>query len=301
MLTAEAQVRALAEFAMARRGLRRFGVMFPQIAYGEELAFAFWDEVVRRGGAITAAESYEPDRTTFGPLVKSMVGKANLDDRADYREQVQELLKTEKDPYRRRRALERLRERLPPITDFDAVFIPDFARNVALVAPALAVEDVVSATCDKQEIERVRKATGRADLEPVQLFGATGWDDPDLVAKAGRYVQCSVFVDGFFAGSERPETRKFVDAFVAQFGRVPSILEASAYDAALLVRAAAERGAETRDDVRRALEQMKLPGATGDLAFDERREVAKPLFFLTVDGEEIRELRPEELAPPGAG
>jgi ABC-type branched-subunit amino acid transport system substrate-binding protein len=108
-------------------------------------------------------------------------------------------------------------------------------------------------------------------------------------------------VDGFFAGSERPETRKFVDAFQVRYGRIPSILEASAFDAAALVRTASERGAETRDEVRRVLGALQHPGATGNIAFDERREVVKPLFFLTVDGDGIRELRPEELAPPGAG
>jgi ABC-type branched-subunit amino acid transport system substrate-binding protein len=301
MLTAEAQSDALVDFAMTRRGHRRFAVMFPSIGYGEELAQAFWDEVERRGGQITAAESYEPDRTTFGPLVRSMVGKANLEDRADYREQVQEITKAEKDPYRRRKAIERLRAELPPMTDFDAVFIPDFARNVALIAPALAVEDVVSATCDAGEVERVRRATGRAELMPVQLLGANGWDDPEIVDKAGRYVQCSVFVDGFFAGSERPETRKFVDDFQARYGSLPSILEASAYDAAMLVRTTSDRGAATRDEVRSVLQGLQLPGATGNISFDERREVVKPLFFLTVDGAGIRELRPEELAPPGAG
>ncbi|HET7754481.1 MAG TPA: penicillin-binding protein activator [Anaeromyxobacteraceae bacterium] len=301
MLTAEAQAKALVEFAMGRRGHKRFAVMFPNVSYGQELAQAFWDDVEQRGGQITGAESYEPDRTTFSPLVKSLVGKANLDDRADYRELAQEIVKNEKDPYRRRKALEKLRERLPPVTDFDAVFIPDFARNVALIAPALAVEDVVSATCDAAEVERVRKATGRADLAPVQLLGANGWDDPDLVDRAGRYVQCSVFVDGFFAGSERPETKRFVDTFQARYGRVPSILEASAYDAAALIRTTSERGAASRDEVRRILQGIQLPGATGNISFDERREVVKPLFFLTVDGDGIRELRPEELAPPGAG
>ena len=33
------------------------------------------------------------------------------------------------------------REKLDPITDFDAIFIPDGAQNVKLIAPALAVED----------------------------------------------------------------------------------------------------------------------------------------------------------------
>jgi hypothetical protein len=43
------------------------------------------------------------------------------------------------------------------------------------------------------------------------------------------------------------------------------------------------------------------PGATGDLAFDARREVEKPLFFLTVDKGAVRELSPAELAASGSG
>jgi hypothetical protein len=233
--------------------------------------------------------------------VKDLVGKLHLEERSDWNDAVKELTEREKDPYRRRRALEKLRDGLPPITDFDAIFIPDFARNVALVAPALAVEDVFTATCDQRELERVRKATGREDLQPVQLLGANGWDDPSLVEKAGRYVQCAVFVDGFFAGSARPETRRFVDAFSARHGRPPSILEASAHDAALAIQRVA-RGASNRDAVRAGLQALRgFPGATGDLSFDDRREVVKPLFFLTVDQDGIRELRPEELAAPGAG
>jgi hypothetical protein len=301
MLTARAQAEALAELAMGRRGLERFALLFPTNAYGQELAHAFWDEVEARDGEVRGAEPYEPDRTTFAPLVKSLVGKLHLEEREDWTAAVKELSEREKDPYRRRRALEKLRDGLPPIVDFDAVFIPDFARNVALVAPALAVEDVFTATCDPKELERVRRATGRPDLRPVQLLGSNGWDDPALVEKAGRYVQCAIFVDGFYAGSSRPETRGFVDAFTARHGRPPSILEASAHDAAAVIRHVASR-APNRDALRAGLQALRsFPGATGSLSFDERREVVKPLFFLTVDAGGIRELRPEELAAPGAG
>jgi ABC-type branched-subunit amino acid transport system substrate-binding protein len=302
MLTAQAQARALAELAMGRRGMRRFALMWPANAYGQELAHAFWSEVEARGGEIRGAEPYEPDRTTFGPLVKSMTGKLHLDERPDYVAAAKEITDKEKDPYRRRRALEKLRDSLPPITDFDAVFVPDFARNVALVAPALAVEDVVTATCDPRELERVRKTTGREDLKPVQLLGSNGWDDPSLVEKAGRYVQCSVFVDGFFPGSDRPETRRFVDAFHARYGRPPAILEASAHDAAAALRQVIAASPASRDAVRAGLSGLRsFAGATGTFSFDERREVVKPLFFLTVDGAGIRELRPQELAAPAAG
>ncbi len=302
MLTAEAQARALAELTMDRRGLRRFALLWPQIPYGQELAQAFWDQVDARGGEMRAAESYEHDRTTFAPLVKGMVGKLWLDERQDYLEQVRALAAEEKDPFRRRKALEKLKDRLPPIVDFDAVFIPDFAKNVALVAPALAVEDVVTQTCDPREVERIRKVTGRPDLRPVQLLGANGWDDPALVERAGRYVECAIFVDGFFAASERPATKAFTAAFQQQYGHPPSILEASAFDAAGLIRRAVEGGAADREALRDALAAVKAyPGATGDLAFDARREVEKPLFFLTVDKGAVRELSPAELAASGSG
>jgi ABC-type branched-subunit amino acid transport system substrate-binding protein len=301
MLTAAAQAKALADLA-GRRGIRRFALLWPQIAYGQELAQAFWEDVDAQGGEVRAAESYEHDRTTFAPIVKSMVGKLWLDERQDYLEQVKTLMEEEKDPFRRRKALEKLRDRLPPITDFDAVFIPDFARNVALVAPALAVEDIVTQTCDPREVERIRKTTGREDLKPVQLLGANGWDDPALVERAGKYVECAIFVDGFFPASDRPPTKAFVSAFQQKYGHPPSILEASAFDAAGLVRRAVEGGAANRDAVRDAIAAVRAyPGATGDLGFDARREVEKPLFFLTVDKGVVRELTPAELAAPGSG
>jgi ABC-type branched-subunit amino acid transport system substrate-binding protein len=304
MLTAEAQARALVEFAMGRRGMRRFALMVPNIPYGTELANAFWDEVEARGGEIRGAETYEHDRTTFAPLVKNMVGKLYLDERPDYGEQVKEIVKEEKDPFRRRKALEKLRDRIAPVTDFDAIFLPDFAQNVGYLAPALAVEDVVTATCDPKEVEKIRKTTGREDLMPVQLLGANGWNDPQLLERAGRYLECAIFVDGFFAASERAETKAFVDAFQQKYGHPPSILEASAHDAALLLRLSLDRGARSRDALRVELARARgVPGATGLLGFDERREVQKALFFLTVDNKAVRELSPAELAgaPPQAG
>jgi hypothetical protein len=43
------------------------------------------------------------------------------------------------------------------------------------------------------------------------------------------------------------------------------------------------------------------PGATGDLGFDVRREPARQLFHVTVEGGAFRELTPQELAAPGNG
>jgi len=308
MLTASAQAKALADFAMGRRGMTRFAIMYPQIAYGVDLANAFWDEVEARGGEIRAAESYAPDRTTFTPLVKDMVGKLYLDERTDFQEELKEIGQKEKDPFRRHKAVEKARERLDPITDFDAVFIPDFSRNVKLIAPALAVEDVVTQTCLPDEVERIKKTTGRTELKPVQLLGTNGWGgDPSLFETgAGRHVRCAVFVDGFFAGSSRAGTKAFVEAYAKKFPDrkdPPGILEASAFDAAGMAREVlVRRKAATREALRDGLAAVKgFKGATGDITMGPRRTPDKELFFLTVDQSGLRELTPEELAAPGAG
>jgi ABC-type branched-subunit amino acid transport system substrate-binding protein len=309
MLTAGAQARALAELAMGRRGMKRFAIMYPSVTYGVELANAFWDEVEARGGEIRGAETYASDRTTFTPLVKEMVGKLYLDERADYTQQVREIAQREKDPFRRRKALEKARERLAPVTDFEAIFIPDFSKNVKLIAPALAVEDVVTQTCLPDEVRRIAKTTGRPDLKPVQLLGANGWGgDPALFDTSpgapGRHVRCAIFVDGFYAGSARPATRAFVEAFGKKYGaQVPGILEASAYDAAKMAREVlAQRRAQTRAQLRDGLAAVKgFAGATGDITMGPARIPEKDLFFLTIDQNGLRELTKEELAAPGAG
>jgi len=309
MLTARAQARALVWLAMERRGMRRFALLYPSIPYGVELANAFWDEVEARGGEIRAAETYAADRTTFTPLVKSMVGKLFLEERADFQAEAREIAKTERDPFRRRKAIERALARLAPVTDFDAVLIADQAKTVKLIAPALAVEDVVTQTCDKEEVARIAKTTGRKDLQAVQLLGGNAWGvDESLFDQSpggvGRHVRCSIYVDGFFAGSARPETKRFVDAFKKKYGTTasPTILEASAYDAARMARAAIEQArTKSRQAVRDGLAEVHgFQGATGEIRFDAQRSAEKELFFLTVDGNGLREMAPAELAARAA-
>jgi ABC-type branched-subunit amino acid transport system substrate-binding protein len=307
MLTAGAQAKALAELSLARRGMRRFAIMYPSVPYGVELANAFWDEVEARGGEIRGAETYAADRTTFTPLVKGMVGKLHLEERGDWQAQQREIAKRERDPFRRRKALEKARDRLAPVTDFDAIFIPDFAKNVRLIAPALAVEDVVTQTCLPEEVARIRKTTGRPALAPVQLLGANGWNDPSLFDMSpggpGRHVRCAILVDGFFAGSSRPDTRRFVERFEEKYpGRTPTILEASAHDAAGMARQVMETRVQTRDAFREALARLRgFRGATGEITMGPERTSEKELFFLTVDQDGLREMTREEVLGPGAG
>src|SRR5262249_53467788 len=211
---------------------------------------------------VRAFEHYPLRTTTFKPFVQHMVGRSptDLEERQQFSDEAEKITKEIKDPYRRRKALAALKGSQAPVVDFDAMFIPDSARTVRLVAPAIAAEDVITTGCDTKELEVVKKTTKNEQLRTVQLLGTSLWDSPDLVDERSgiaRYVQCSIFVDVFFAQSDRPETKKFVEDYNSAYHRLPGFLEAHAFDAASLIKKAiTERNPQTREQMRDALSSM---------------------------------------------
>ncbi|HZX41635.1 MAG TPA: ABC transporter substrate-binding protein, partial [Myxococcaceae bacterium] len=209
------------------------------------------------------------------------------------------------DSYRRRKAVEKAKSRLDPIVDFEALFIPDEWQRVGLVAPALAVEDIITNTCDPREIENLKKTTGKKDIRTVTLLGGNGWNSPknadgipQLVERGGKFVLCSVFVDGFYADSNHEATKRFVRLYGEAYkDSSPTLLDAVGFDSARMLRLLLDRQTATLDraSVRDGLAATKnFEGATGKTSFNERREAEKPLFFLTIDPKGIREIQPTE-------
>jgi ABC-type branched-subunit amino acid transport system substrate-binding protein len=307
MLTNSAQADAIADYAMNVKGYKRFAVLYPNIPYGVELSDAFWDEVVSRGGAVRGAERYSHDQTTFTTEAKKLVGRYYLEDRGDYIEGLRDMRGEELDAYRRRKALEKVKSGVEPIIDFEAIFMPDDWRRVSLVAPALAVEDIVTNACEPRDLERIRKTTGKKELKTVTLFGTNQWSSPkgrsglpELVERGGKFVTCSVYVDGFFVDSQRPATRRFVQAYREEYkdlGRDPGLLEAIGYDSARMLRQLVEKkdSPKTRAQLRDALAGLKdFDGATGKTSFNEKREAVKPLFLLSIDNKGINEINVEK-------
>lgn len=304
MLTNSAQAKALADWASQTLGYKRFGVLYPNIPYGVELANDFWDAVKTDGGTMRAAESYQNDQTTFTAEAKKLVGRYYLEDRSDYLEGARELNKGTLDSFHKHKAFEKLRSDLDPVVDFEALFIPDDWRRVGLIAPALAVEDIITNACDPRDLARIKKTTGKKSLKTVTLLGANQWSSPrgqdgvpELISRAGKFVNCAVYVDGFYAGSDHPATRKFVkdykDAYKDQ--PTPGLLEAYGYDSARMVREVIDQQRPaTREAFRSALEQVKnFDGATGVTSFNAQREAEKPLFFLRIEKGQVHELNPK--------
>jgi hypothetical protein len=260
---------------------------------------------------VRGAEAYAHDQTTFTNEAKKLVGRYYLEDRLDYIESVREVQQQTSgmDAFRKRKAMEKAKGNVEPIIDFDAIFLPDEWKRVSLVAPALAVEDIVTNACDARDVERIRKTTGKKDLKTVMLLGTNAWSSakgasglPELLERGGKFVTCSVYVDGFFVDSQRPATQRFVKAYRQANPGDPGLLEAYGYDSARMVRQImdSKQAPRSRGEFREALVNLKdFDGATGKTSFDEKREARKPLFILSVDNKGITEVPPEKTAALG--
>lgn len=148
----------------------------------------------------------------------------------------------------------------------DALYIPDYYETISLIVPYL----------------------GYYDIKDVALLGSNGWNSARLVELAGASIEGAVFVDGFFAKSERPGAAEFSSEFQQAYGRPPGALEAQAYDAAgILIHATASAsGAGANPDRAVIKDRLKATkdfvGAAGPVSFGPEREAQKRLFILTV-------------------
>ncbi len=241
-LTMQLQVATLLEYAMGDLGMTSFGILHPKTRQGEAMAALFSTEVARRGGRLVNRQSYQPDQTDFRREIRLLRG---LDPNAPDEEENPQADNHEETP--------------PP---FEALFLPDYADRVSMVAPQLPFYG----------------------LDGVQLLGTNGWNNPELLKAAGRSVEGAIFVDGFFRQSPYPFVQEFAANYFAAYGEDPTILEAQGYDAAgILLTLLEDPLAGSRAGLRWALSQMPIyPGVTGAARFDFQGEAVKSLFLLEI-------------------
>lgn len=260
-LTSQMQVQYLVETAMTRLGYRNFAIMYPNDAYGVEFANLFWDEVRARGGDVRGAQVYDAQETDFRGHVQRLVGTFYLEDRTDeYRLFAKAW--SDKNPKRSsRQSAPAVEELLPPIVDFDAVFIPDSAKAVGQIAPMLAYNNV----------------------SKIPLLGTNLWNSPGLVTRGQRFVENSVFVDSFLATDPTFVNSEFFTGFKAAFDEEPGLTEIQAYDSALILRQLITGGESSRSGLSKKMASLEnFPGAIGRLSVNSEREFRRPLTSLTV-------------------
>ena len=265
------EVGALVRHAFEELGAKRFAVLYPQTRYGRGMRKLYWDAVMARGGTMVAASSYDPEATDFSGPIRDMIGYRFLTrwERKALAERKKILraarrLEPEDAALLRTAAYSILGpevEPLPPIVDFDVLFIPDTWETIALIAPALAFHEV----------------------QGVRLLGTSDWVDEDLLRVARRHVSGAVISAPFYAESDIPLVAEFVARYRKTFGDEPDAYAAQAFDATNLILVQLASGRTDREDLREGLlDTRAFPGATGALTMRPDGNARRRPFLLGV-------------------
>jgi ABC-type branched-subunit amino acid transport system substrate-binding protein len=253
-------------------GAKRFAILYPNDPSGVGLRGLFWDAVEARGGRVVAVASFDAKATDFGAAIKQLVGYAMLDS------EEKTLLATRSSMLERARRLptdqaRELRTKakslttsdgrpIPPIVDFDALYIPAAHDHVVLIAAQLAYHEVTGA----------------------RLLGSEGWYDPKLARLGGNPLEGALFAAHFYPESTVPYVQAFRRRYEATYGGVPDAFAAQGYDAASLILTQLAHGRDDRGDVRDGLRKIaSFPGISGVTSIGADGNARKRPYLLGVE------------------
>lgn len=292
-MTPQMQAKTLVSHLVRDMGLQRFGVFFPEEAYGYTFLNEFWKQTTALGGEIVAAQAYDGEQTDFSDEIRSLAGmeyyKEGVPARPGASESalwgpecrfleevilgVDDVRAHKTEAQREGPKFEELVDPVP-VADFDALFIPDSAPKIGMIVPQLAYYDVTD----------------------VVLLGTNLWHSDRLLELAGQYMQGALVPDGYFAKSTSGPAIEFSGAYRDAHGEEPGFIEAIAYDTATILfdivgRSESEFRSGLRDEI---LTVQGYPAVTGPTSFDQNGEARKRLYLLEVKGRKFREVRPKD-------
>ncbi len=281
-VTPEMQVDKIVQFAFEKLKARKFAILFPNDSYGVEFSSIFWDHILAHGGEITAAQTYDPKETDFTEAIQKLVGTYYVEARAEeYQARVKEL-KEQKEQKGLKETLEAAGEKsnkkpvaknssrdhwsaeniLPPIVDFDVLFVPDSSRALGQILAFMSYNDV----------------------KDMKYLGTNIWNSPDLPKRAANYNSGVYFVDAIDISQTATEPAPFFREYLTLYKEEPTLVEIQAYEVARIVKEQIKAGATSRETLASSLRSMgHSDGVTGQLRMSSQRELERPIHVLTLD------------------
>ncbi len=260
-LTPRIQLENLVRYCIEVKGFRRFAIVAPKDAFGDANKQEFWDLVERYGGTIVAHKTYPPESKDFQGVIRELTGLADPKLRKLEYAKLGEFVRDQK----AKTGKEPRSARVPPVVDFDALFVPDSPKNVGQLAASLSYFDVSG----------------------VALLGTTEWNTPEFYKRGGRYVEGAIFPGGISLGSRNARQRDFIRLYTDAYGSTPDLLAGQAYEAMELLGQATRNASSDRNDVANLLRNVRdYDSALGTLTFDETRLARRkiPIYSLVQGG-----------------
>lgn len=274
------EIEALLAHVMDVEQRTTFASFAPDTTYGRHAVALFTQGVEARGGAVTVSGFYAPDSTDMLDDARTL-GRKDYEERAsEFREIKRNIEENGGDPSK---------AVLPPVLDFQALFLPDRASRVPLACAALAYEEFPLGDFQPDK-----------DAERIPLLGLSGWNHPSLINSGGPYVRGSLFVDAFITPGEgspwalTPFTQSFVDLYRTSFERTPSTFEAVVADTARLIATATIQGESEPHSFLNDLMAVSLEDSvTGVRRVDsETHHMERDLKLLSLDANHLLLVQP---------
>jgi ABC-type branched-subunit amino acid transport system substrate-binding protein len=300
----EMRGRAMARYAVQKKGFKDLAVLAPGDGYGKYLANGFIDEAKRLGAAIVSTEWYERGKTDLTMQLRNM-RRAGLRLASEPyiafggKKKLGELMKLVAlgvpvktlDSLLHRGALVNANALLGPgcASRLDSLGINVVYNDVmtdSLDIPVTHIEGVYVPISSAQEIGVASSQLVYFNIQ-AQILGSGEWNSlPDL-DEHRRYTTGILFESDSFVDTSRTGYQEWVDGYAARFHRRPSKNSLFGYDTAEMILSAIRDGAGTRPALARALAGMRdFRGLHSAIGFSQHR-VNNRLSILRFDGQNV--------------
>lgn len=267
-VTPEMQVARLLQHAFKNLNAKRFAILYPNDAYGTEFANKYWDLVLAGGGEVVAAQTYDPKDTNLDIYVKKLVGTYYVDARSEeYQARQKEIADKKKkqkelEPNKKKNSREHETQEniLPPIVDFDVLFVPDSGKALGQIMAFMKNNDVTQMT----------------------YLGTNLWNTPDLYRRVGNNTSNVFFVDANLSVDDQKKS-DFHSKYVTKYEEEPTIVEAQIYEAAKILKDAIGSSSISRSSLAYQLGILgRKQGAYSEIRMNNNHEIERPLHIFSL-------------------
>jgi len=153
-------------------------------------------------------------------------------------------------------------KKIPPVIDFDGIFIPDTIKVLSYLIPQLEYFDV--------------------DTQKICFFGTYLWDVQEISKIPKKFKNNIIFVSGFNPYSERPETKEFINKFSSVYKENPNIFSAYASDLGeVLYKILFSKNHIKSEEIKKELSSMgEFNGATGRIKVTPDGNLIHPVYII---------------------
>ncbi|MFA5582798.1 MAG: penicillin-binding protein activator [Bacteriovoracaceae bacterium] len=196
----ESQVEALVSDQMIKTFGNRIGVIFPDDEGGKAYIDEIWRKGAEKGLKISSIASFPKSTHDYRDAVKLFLGLEYPRERSEELELLQDVYSAERSSIRRVQTL-------PPVIDFDWVFLASYPHQATQLIPTLSY----------------------FDAKNLKIVGGPSWVYNTMVKEQRKLGTL------YFVGDDPEEANQsMLDNYKELYGRTPSITEVLALDAMIL-------------------------------------------------------------------